>query len=430
MNQNQNQNQNDFKYLTIALNDHGGYENTPPKIFNNIPTFISECSSIEQKKVKTFLTSDDLFFVYSVPHDCKHMESKEEEETQNVFTFMPTKDAQKFASNTNVDTCKRTLKNLNIEEITKQQLIIFFKKYYSFLKQYFSLFEIKDKENSSIIENINKSANENKNKEIFEKNKNNIEILKKQLNNFFNITKNKNIPTQIKELSLTDLKSSLEDILNILNQINVDLINSPDNKEAFQKFKNILNNILRGTIPYYENIVNGKHNFYVREEFNDESNDYFLNPRIDLITTNIGTTNIGEKTNIGNNQTFIEVLNNVLQEKTEENKQPNSDCSIDILQNFVTKLESVKTENVMQYSTSQLLIVLYIIYEHYEGNCFITVNANHCRTCINGGKPRRKTRRKIRRNKKTKTKKRKANKKTKVNRKKTKRKTNKRRTRK
>jgi len=144
-----------------------------------------------------------------------------------------------------------------------------------------------------------------------------------------------------------------------------------------------------------ENIV-----FIKKEEFNDESNDYFLNPRIDLITTNIG-----EK-----EQPFIEVLKYVIRDKTKnKNKKPNSDCSIEILRNFVTKLESVKTENVMQYSTSQLLIVLYIIYEHYEGNCFITVNANHCRTCINGGKSRRK----IRRNKKAKTKKRKVNKKTK-----------------
>ena len=119
-----NQNQTDFKYLTIALNDHGGYQKPSPKIFDNIPTFISGCKSVEEDEVKTFLTSQDLFFVYSVPHDCKHMETTQQSETifnkkiHNLTT-------QQFVSNMNVDACKKTLKNVNIEDMIKNQLIIF-----------------------------------------------------------------------------------------------------------------------------------------------------------------------------------------------------------------------------------------------------------------------------------------------------------------
>jgi hypothetical protein len=413
-----NENQNDFKYLTIALNDHGGYEKTSPRIFNNIPTFKSNCN-YNKENIKTFLTSDDLFFVYSVPHDCKHMERNE----GHVFTKIqiPNLKAQELASRMNVDACKRTLKDIDIKGIINQQLNIVIKKFTSFLNQYFSLFKIENKENNDIMRDMNQSANEYEINEIHKILKPKIATLKKNIENFLNLTKkNQILPSIIEDLIMGNLKTILEEILDILkNKIKVDLINSPDNKEAFRKFMNMLKNIIMGTIPYYEYIVSGKHSFYAREEFNDESNDYFLNPRINLITTNIGTTNIG------NNQTFIEVLKYVIQEKepNKENQQPNSDCSIEILRYFINKIEQG-----MQYLTSELLIVLYIIYEHYEGNCFITVNANHCRTCINGGKPRRKTRRKIRRNKKAKTKKRKTNKKTKkrkmktkVNRKKTKR---------
>ena len=411
---NENQNQNDFKYLTIALNDHGGYEKSSPKIFENIPTFISGCKYVEQErdkvktfltsdKVKIFLTSDDLFFVYSVPHNCKHIETKE---SPHVFTNMPNfKNAQKLASIMNVDACKKTIKTneKNIKKLINkhsnkilQELVIILTNF----KKTKNLF-IKTE---NISENIELIGTENK-------------IITQDL-----FTEFKKLGTYIKQdnkPNIPMLKTILEEIQKI-----IDIIEKPVDEiyeQPLLKLKNELSNVLKGAMTYYEYIDNGEHNFYVREEFNDESNDYFLSPNIDLITTNIGE-NIGEK-----KQPFIEVLEYVIREKetNKENQQSNSDCSIEKLQNFINEIKKKS-----QYSTSELLIVLYIIYEHYERNCFITVNANHCRTCINGGKPRsktrrksrRQTRRKIRRNKKAKTKKRKANKKTKKR--KMKRKTN------
>ena len=412
MNENQNENQNDFKYLTIALNDHGGYEESSPKIFNSIEL---NCN-YNNEDVKTFLISDDLFFVYSVPHDCNHIETEE----NHIFKFsnMDNSNAQRFVSFINVDACKRAVKNVNIKEMTKNQLIIFFRKFCSFLKQFDSLFEIKNDEENVIMKDILISADINKNKETFNSLKEEIKNLKEEIDIFLSIKETNKKQLIAKELSITNLKILLKKIQIVFEDINVDFIKDENNKEAFRKFMNMLNNILNGTIPYYEYIVTGKHSFYKKEEFNADSYNYRLNPNIDLITTNIGE-NIGEK-----KQSFIEVLEYVIREKetNKENQQSNSDCSIEKLQNFINEIKEKS-----QYSTSELLIVLYIIYEHYERNCFITVNANHCRTCINGGKPRSKTRRKsrrktirkIRRNKKAKTKKRKSNKKTK------KRKTNK-----
>lgn len=398
---NENRKQNDFKYLTIALNDHGGYEKSSPKIFKNIPTFISDCSSIEQEKVKNFLSSDDLFFVYSVPHNCKHIEKKE---SPHVFTKISTPNAQKLASNINVGVNQKALQEQGepMKEKTKKQLIAllnYFLNAFNSIVNSNSKFFIKKED---IFDNMQISADKNAMNDILKEKiiERNIIFLKQLKDNEI--------------LNLSEIKLLLTRIKNILLKIKINIENiHVCQRGLFLKSIDHINNILQGTIPYYEYIVSGKHSFYKKEEFNNESNDYFLNPRIDLITTNIG-----EK-----KQSFIEVLNNVLQEKktNKENQQPNSDCSIEILRCFINKIEER-----MQYSTSELLIVLYIIYEHYEGNCFITVNANHCRTCINGGK----TRRKIRRNK---TKKRKPNKKTKkrkkkktkINRKKSKRKTNK-----
>ena len=386
MNGIENQNQNDFKYLTIALNDHGGYQKSSPKIFENIPTFISDCSSIEEEKVKIFLSSDDLFFVYSVPHNCKHMEIKE---SPHVFTKKSTPNAQKLASNMNANVMQKALQKQgkHMKEKTKKQLIALLN---YFLNAFNSIVNSNSKffiEKENIFDNMQISADKNAMNDILNEKiiEDNIRILK-QLND--------------NEISkLPEIKKLLIRIKDILEKVNIENIHVCQ-RGLFLKSIDHISNILQGTIPYYEYIVSGKHSFYKKEEFNDESNDYFLYPRIDLITTNIGT----------NNQSFIEVLEYVIREKetNKENQQSNSYCSIEKLQNFINEIKEKS-----QYSTSELLIVLYIIYEHYERNCFITVNANHCRTCINGGKPRRKTRRKIRRNKKTKTKKRKVNKKTK-----------------
>ena len=409
-----NENENDFKYLTIALNDHGGYEESSPKIFENIPTFISGCKYVEQErdkvktfltsdKVKIFLSSDDLFFVYSVPHNCKHIETKEPTHVFTKLTNMPNfKNAQLLTSNMNVDACKKTIitNEKNIKKLINnhsikilQELVIILTNFQN-TKNLF----IKTQDITNDIELI---GIENK-------------IITQDLFKEF-----KKLGTYIKQDNKPKNISMLKTILEEIQKI-IDIIEKPVDKiyeQPLLKLKNELSNVLKGSIPYYEYIVSGKHSFYTREEFNDESNDYFLSPNIDLITTNIG-----EK-----KQSFIKVLEYVLQEKetNKENQQPNSVCSIEILRYFINKIKQG-----VQYSTSELLIVLYIIYEHYERNCFITVNANHCRTCINGGKPRsktrrkprRQTRRKIRRNKKAKTKKRKVNKKTKKR--KMKRKTN------
>lgn len=400
---NENKKQNDFKYLTIALNDHGGYEKSSPKIFENIPTFISDCSSIEQEKVKNFLSSDDLFFVYSVPHNCKHIEKKE---PPHVFTKISTPNAQKLASNINVGVNQKALQEQGepMKEKTKKQLIAllnYFLNAFNSIVNSNSKFFIKKED---IFDNMQISADKNAMNDILKEKiiERNI-IFLKQLND--------------NEISkLPEIKELLIRIKDILEKVNIANIHVCQ-RGLFLKSIDHINNILYGTIPYYEYIVSRKHSFYKKEDFNDKSNDYFLSPNIDLITTNIGE-NIGKK-----KQSFIEVLEYIIQKKeiNKKNQQLNSDCSIEILRYFINKIEQRK-----QYSTSELLIVLYIIYEHYEGNCFITVNANHCRTCINGGK----TRCKIRRNKKAKTKKRKTNKKTKkrktkINRKKSKRKTNK-----
>jgi len=379
---NENENQNDFKYLTIALNDHGGYQKSSPKIFDSIPTFKSNCN-YNKGNIKTFLTSDDLFFVYSVPHDCKHMQQNE---SPHVFTKISRLNAKKLASNMNVDACKKTIitNEKNIKKLINNHSIKILQELTVILKNF------KETENlfiktEDMTDNIELIGLENK-------------IITQDL-----FTEFKKLGTYIKqdnEPNIPMLKTILEEIQKI-----IDIIEKPVGEiyeQPLLKLKNELSNVLKGAMPYYDYIVNGKHSFYAREEFNEDSYNYILNPRINLITTNIGE----------NNQSFIEVLNNVIQEKNKENKQPNSDCSIEILQKFVTNLEGGR-----QYLTSDLLIVLYIIYEHYERNCFITVNANHCRTCINGGKPRRQTRRKPRHNK---TKKRKTNKKTKKRKRKTK----------
>ena len=109
---NENENENSFKHLTIALNDHGGYKNPSQKIFDKINT--SGCISIEENKVKTFLGSDDLFFVYSVPHNCKHMETKE---PSHVFTKILNPHAQRLASCMYKDANIRALKDENIENL-------------------------------------------------------------------------------------------------------------------------------------------------------------------------------------------------------------------------------------------------------------------------------------------------------------------------
>ena len=404
-----NENENDFKYLTIALNDHGGYEESSPKIFNSIEL---NCN-YNNEDVKTFLISDDLFFVYSVPHNFKHMET---EVPQPITTKMSNPSSQKFVSQMNKESNQKVLQNQGelIKTKTKHQLTMLYKQLAGLLNllNKNNLYNTNTPLESTVFINIDKIACDN--------------TIKKDLNEKL-IELNKNIDklgkttttgtTTGKENILSNIKEKLLQITNSINK-NINYNNIKDEfKKTFLNLKTNLSHVLHGTIPYYEYIVSGENKFYEKEYFNENSYSYTLSPKIDLISTNIG-----------NNESFIGVLNNVIEEiikKNKENEQLNSDCSIEILQieilqNFVIKLESVKSKNIIPYLTSELLMVLYIIYEHYKGNCFITVNANHCRTCIDGGKIRHK----VRRNKKVKTKKRKM--KMNMNRKKSK-KTNKRR---